>query len=308
MGRGFFSVWSLLIFFLVLIVLTLSTLPSPNVLVSSSLTTEAVRLTVQDPEENMLRLPHALADSDNIASACLTDVVIRPDAGTEVYYTRTPDGAFIVSFNGPTNWRASGRGNNSGDYILFTVSPASLTCKENQPPVTNFRVPIAGTMIAGFVAEGTSNVDEPSSYLLSGKLQIYGRAVHRVLFLPMKLLSFFLPVEPNKLYHAGEFDIPAGSAFGSDDARWWGFADVDLTRPRDAIQVKASTNARNLKLQAPASYLSEGKATNTLKSDTISLTFGARLSNDPNLRWLFAAVSFLFALISLSLQMSRKPT
>lgn len=308
MLRWLVSVWFFLICFLALIILTLATLPKPNVLVSASLSTETVALTVRDPEENTLRLAQASLSTDTMASACVTDMVARPEAGTIIYYTRNPDGSLTVSVTGAVSWRASNRDNEKTDFLQLTVAQPDIVCSETDVDLSVIRLPVAGAMTAGIVAEGAIGTEEASSFLLGGSLDIYGRGVSRVLIFPVNLFGLVLPVEANKLYYAGSFSIPPGSAFGSVDARWWGFADVDLSDKRSAIRIEASTNASSLTLQAPASFLAEGSGPHGLKPDTISLTTGARLSNDPNLRWLFAAVSFLFAFLSLIVQLKRSRT
>ncbi len=297
MRKWFTSLGFVLICFLVVVVAFLATLPKPNVLVSADLTSETMTLIVSDPDENILRIPSASVTGETFASACLKDLYIRPNKGTAVIYTRLKNGTLIITLGGPTDWRSKTREASSGEFLSLTLSTEG-ECASN----SRVRLPVAGNMTVGMVAEGASSNEDSEYYLLDGDLEIHGRAINKIFGLPVNLFKFLLPVDANKLYHAETFVVPPGSLLGSDRARWWGFADVDLNHETSAIRIKASSNARSLNLQSPAPYLSGSGGAGTLKTDKISLTFGAQLGNDPNLRWFIALISMIFALLSLALQ------
>jgi hypothetical protein len=137
--------------------------------------------------------------------------------------------------------------------------------------------------------------------VLSGQLTIYGRAVSSIIGIPLERLERITLVPPHSLYVADTVAIPAGSQIGralspSIDgklalARWWGFADIDMTPTGNSergILVEASTNASTLEVlpPAPPDLLSGFREVDAV--DTISLTLGAQLAGDPNLRWLLA--------------------
>lgn len=286
--------------FLLLGVLILVSLPKPNILVSADIRTETVETVVSNPSEAEFILPKAiLLTSDH--NSCLTNVRIRPGQDATVVFTQELSGNWFAAVEGDLSWTDdNGPANTGVDGAVFLVSPAEGECTWTG----RMRLPLAGSLAAGILVAGNQEAAEGLLPILEGRLTVYGRATERVLwFVPLAAFGWLLPLEPGKLYYADTFEIPSGSRVEAPDTRWWGFVDVNVHTEEPEMWLHASTNARSVDLFAPAPKQDRANARQSaFESDTVSLTLAARISGDPNLRWLFTIASFLLVLIGLGAQ------
>jgi|TARA_R110002020_G_scaffold83397_1_gene206997 hypothetical protein len=305
-GPGLLS-WISFIFaigFAGLLVGLVLTLDSPSVLVSGELETESAEIRVLNPDQMILEIPLASTVMEG-SDVCASNVRISVERGAEVFLTLQPDGSLVVATGGETNWSSdlSSAQIVEPEGAYFLVASSSEQCAWRG----TLRLPIVGELTAGMTASGEISPAELRP-LLSGRLTIHGRATERVFgFVPLSLFAAFTPIEPGKLFNAGAYNIPAGSRLEGGSARFAGFADVQIVSPETALPgegmiLHVSTNARELSIFAPSPRLSnqtKGGAPPTLLADTISMTFGARLANDPNLHVIFGGISALILIVGL---------
>lgn len=287
---------------LIIGVIGLVSIPAPNVMVAASLQTETIETMVHNPGEAQFYLPKAIVFDETGNEVCLEDIHVLPRKGAALYFTKTLGGDVFIAIEGGVDWRSQA-GFNQSDMGSEFALPGSGNCFSD----TLIRLPIAGTIKVGTVASGGQSDEGPPALLIEGELDVYGRAIDRVFGIGVERFPF-LPMEPNRLYLANTLSVPGGSELSSQDARWWGFMDVIPGKAVQGMHVEASTNARLLELKAPAPRLAfdEGEA-GPLRGDTISLTFGAQLGNDPNIRWLFGAISFLLFVFGIFFQIPVRP-
>lgn len=279
-------------------IIGLSTLPEPSVLVSADIQTETVKISVSNPSEAAFMLPQATdASAPNI---CQKNILITPQTGTDIYVSQVSQDGIYINLDGSITVEAADKQKSQSEFISLYL-PYSGECALNR----GLRLPVAGKASVGIVSSGGFIDGEPSLVLHDGELTVYGRAVPKVFGIPVEWF-WFLPMEADRLYLADKFDIPAGSQVGSETARWWGFLDLKPDS-QSGFNFQASTNAQSLNLQAPApkAIRSNNRAGDSIEADEISLTFGARLSHDPNLRWVFAAISFIMFFVSVIFQSIR---
>ena len=267
----------------------LVTLPKPNVLVSASLETESVDIRVLNADEMTLRFPKAILDDG--APVCRENLVVRVEPGGKLAFSRPEGEPLHIATEGMTQWSSGdGTSGSSADGVYIEVTPEA-DCATDRP---SFRLPAVGELSVGMIASGSSSGDDFLP-ITGGELTVYGRAVDPPF--ATRFAFGFLPLEPEKLYVASSFPVPAGSQVEGGDARFWGFISVDL-EARSGLHLEASTNARELSLFAPAPKIS-GAVSSTrataLEADRISMTLGAQLAGDPNLHLIFWAIAGLFA-------------
>lgn len=283
---------------LILGVVGLASLPKPNVLVAASIQTETLEITVSHPDSAAIMLPIGEFEiEDNVT--CFQDLVLSPHQDTRVYYSRT-DSVLSIVIDGPFNWISGDGVSGSERFGIVTVSDKNTNCEAS----SSIRLPVSGLMNIGTVAGVSSGDDQTPLVILDGNLDIYGRAADRIFWVPVSVFSLFLPMEPDRLYLADQIKVPAGSNLASESAYWGGFVDILWGNSERGLLLEASTNARTLQLQAPAPRVSSNNnILENQKADVISLTFGARLNNDPNIRWVFATVSFLCLILGVFFQL-----
>jgi len=279
-------------------IIGLASLPKPNVLVAASIQTETVEITILRPDSPSIILPVGLLETVGDPT-CLNDLVVSPSQDSKVYYSKNSQGLFIA-LEGQFSWRSADGRSGSAVFGNVSITKNNEICSYALP----IRLPISGLLNIGTVAGTGSGDDEVPLVILKGSLDIYGRATDRIFGIPVSLFSSFLPMEPDRLYLADQIKIPAGSKLASNSAIWGGFVDVLWGASNRGLYLEASTNARTLQIEAPAPRVSSNNdIRENQKADVISLTFGARLSNDPNIRWVFAAVSFLFLILGIFFQL-----
>ncbi len=292
-----------LILLLGLGLLGILSIPKPNVMVAASITTETLAMTVMSPEEARFRIPRAIALTDE-GEVCRENIFVQPKNGAELYFTKDVSGDVYISAQGGIDWRSHSGFNQGSDWADFRLEEKG-DCAVGRP----VRLPVAGTLVIGTVAAIAQSDDGPPSLLLDGQLEVYGRAVDRIFWIIGLDNIPVLPMEPDRLYLANTFTVPGGSELSSTDAQWWGFVDVEAGTAEKGMQLEASTNARTLILKAPAPRVANASnETGPLRGDVISLTLGAQLGNDPNVRWIFGLITFALFFVATFFQMpeSRK--
>jgi len=300
----------LVFFFVILIIFGVAAawnLPTPLTMVAAVIHTETLVVTIDDANLARFHLAHARLGTPT--GRCLEDVNVEPKSGTQIGYTMPIGEPLTVSVAGDFTWGARGMPMHQADAAYFVMDRNSKGCR----PGSSVRLPIAGALDVGAYA-GPETTLKP---ILNGTLTVYGRAVDHVLMFSLKGMPL---MEPGKFYLAESFTIPAGSLLQgrgpvtaaaqsecpiadrvSPDQSWRGFTDAGLGISTDTdrgLQLDAATNASNLLLMAPVIPMHESQC-----PDVISLTLGARLSGDPNLRWLFALATGGLVLVSIVLQL-----
>lgn len=296
------AAWGFVLLVIVLVLLVALTPPRPLTLVAASVRAETLKLTVYNPDEASFRVPAARVDR-----ACVRNAIVRPDQGDTVTYTREVGGPLVIRVEGRVSWRSrTALLGKSGQGAYVRLDPADRACFAP----AHVRLPVAGAMTIGLVGAGDA-ADESSMPVLSGQLTVYGRAVASVLGVSLQRLERLTLAQPQSLYLAETIALPAGSQIGRafsgsrsgpEIARWWGFVDADLTpggASERGLLIEASTNASALEILPPAPRVPSGETPPAASvADVITLTLGAQLAGDPNLRWLFGLAGGLIAVVS----------
>lgn len=300
-----------------MVVVIALTLKPPLTLLAVSLKTEIVNLYVTRMDAARMVLPVARHMGED---ACYRDVVLRPDLRSTVTYARGRGEALVVSVKGNASWDGENRFKEAtnrakDDSPQFEVGTKNEDCKLDK--VTRVRLPISG--IAEFGSPLLPVVDATSDQLtlLSGKMVMYGRAISTI----AGLMLDRSPFQPDTLYLSQELQVPGGTRIvtadveftsvgsasnvgapgpGTDDdllSRWQGYADLSFSGDdQGAMDVEATTSARRVKLYSPAG----GRGTAGQEPDIVSLSLGAQLTGDPNLRWIAGLIAVVVSLIALS--------
>lgn len=294
---GFAGVCSLVL--LSALILALS-VPPPSTLATLSARTEYLKYAPQNIDVATFALPIAHARAAGGVDHCLTDLEVSPRlmrGPVEIVLSRGPGGALTILVDGPVSWTAS-QASGSAAGLKLLLDPADKTCAPSQP----VRLPISGKVRVGDDAGGDG--------LLSGQMDIYARAIRRLWFVPL----WRGPFQPDAIYHAQTFDIPAGAAiigaFEEGDAaprEWWGFANVAFSSEDmddlDArgFEVRLATSARVIKLVPPS------PSDRGLAPDEVSVTGLARIAGDPNIQWLAGMLTLFLALTATLAQVLSLP-
>ncbi|MFT3997290.1 MAG: hypothetical protein QM667_07780 [Asticcacaulis sp.] len=296
-----------------LIVVFLAGLPAPVTMMSASLRAETVQMVVNTPDEGAFSLPMVRIGED---ATCRHAVVVRPGVGAVVTYTREMGQSLVIGVTGPASWddgeRLLGR-QGDGEVSYFTVS---ADCGW----AGTLRLPVAGQLSVGTLTAG-ADAQTRSMPLLAGEMHVYGRSIDSLFWgtVPVKGFEGLTPLEAGRLYLAYDQPLPPGSRLGraflatpggsTQTARWWGFVDVDMTAGganERGMLIEAATNATALELYAPTPRPDTQKPDqgrpDSLEPDRISLSLGARLAGDPNVRWCLAVLGALALIIGLGLQ------
>lgn len=283
--------YTILIFALMsVIVVAALALPTPSTLVVVTAKSETASVVVAQREAGRIGLTAAYNDE---TGACLTGVEISPDQGTKLTYTRIQRGPLYLGVAGSFALTSNETGlvKHNGAFRLIVGDPAR-GCES----AAGARLPANGIVEVG--NEGVVPVDTESAFLLEGKLTLLNRAIDKLYgIIPLD----WGPFSANGLYPEQEVGIPAGARLANakqrngELARWWGFVDFDPEST--ALDVRMSSNAISLELFGPTPAESSGSS--SIPSDLIgapdivAFSQGARLANDPNLRWLYGLAAFL---------------
>lgn len=267
------------------------TLPPPTTVLSATANSETLSVKVSNPQAAAFVLRGA---RDALSEACLPTIVVEPDFDSEITYLRQLGGPLTLSVTGKSSWRTDTQQIGGSDELaIFRLDPLDETCKPD--PIV--RIPTNGVLEIGAEPVDVVDTGHVWSTLISGDIRVYGRALSAIGPLTLN----FGPFAPDSLYLADSSPLPAGSRLtGAQDsngapARWWGFAQVDFRNAEKlGIDVEATTNARKVFLFAPAP-----SAQAAAKPDMISLSTGARLAGDPNLRWVATLSTIMLAVVSL---------
>jgi hypothetical protein len=299
-------------------------LPEPVTTVAAEIHAEDLSYVVDDPADAGLSFPHARVlpaasgydRRSTSKAACSTDVEIRPFAKTTIVYHRVAGGPLRVIVQGSARWKDRGAKGSlaSGDLVIFELDGNG--CGSPLP----VRLPISGALNIGLAAARSQPYApfrdwrplDPQYPILDGKLDVYGQSIHEI-DIRVPWTSFHWPIRidglpgmvSRKFYLADEIVLPPGTRLIDGTAtppdcavdrtykppQWSGYVDVDLSPggPERTMKINVATDASELLILAPAGP--------TNCPDSISLTIGARLSTDPNIRWLFAVGSSALAII-----------
>lgn len=284
---------------------------TPSTLVAATLHTESLRFTVSSTESARIAFPAAWQPPEKqggklTPGTCLTRLLLEPERGAIVSYTRPAGQSLIVTVAGPVRLIHGERGRESGEtrrsLSLEVRGDGDGGCARQ----SRQRLPVEGHhAVFGAHPLQLTSADEAPMRLLGGRLTVYGRAISRVLNIPLPGTS-----GRNALYVAGEVPLPGGAvieepetAAASGTARrmsamWSGFADVDFgAEAPAAISVEAATNAGSVTVYLPTPNLGQQARSND--PETVSLSLLARLSGDPHLLLVYGFLGLLALLLGL---------
>ncbi len=283
--------------------LLLWTLESPRTLLYFSGKTEIVELEVVDPQRSTLVLERA---QDLNRERCAEALSITPAVGSRLQYTRRGSrpvaiamelGAGSIVREGDTSRRLA-----ETQALLLSAGPTVEACSMPGP----VRLPAHGFLRIGQLAGVlTDDAAEPPALLLQARLQVFGRAVSSLFGVPLS----FAPFAPGALYAVQELQLPGGTQVGpawsaaadgqSQDRRavWTGFVDAGTGDSGQALDIQSTSNTREVAVFLPSPPA--GGGAEAAAPDVVSLTLGARLLGDPNLRWLYGFVTVVVLLLTL---------
>ncbi|HIO03651.1 MAG TPA: hypothetical protein EYN14_17140 [Alphaproteobacteria bacterium] len=286
------------------IILIASTLPVPSTLLSLVAETETIDVKIVNPDASIIAMSGGY---DENAETCFERLEVKPSMGATVSYSRIANGSLYIAISGGASISSSeGVARFEQTLARFVISDKTLDC--NNP--SQIRLPVSGLVSSG--NESLHSIDITTAVLRGGEVSVFSRSVGSLFgVIPLN----WGPFEPDALFLVEVLTLPSGSRLtdartsSGSPARWWGYADVDFSSTRlPAIQLRAATNARTVKLFAPAPRELSIHAANVdqpsaQQPDVIAFSFGARLSNDPNLRWLYGIIASM-ALFATTLEAS----
>lgn len=286
------------------LVLLVSTLEEPRTLLYFSGKSEIVALEVVDPLRATLVLERV---RDEGSRRCLEALAVTPATGSRLQYVRR--GARPVEIAMALQPGSIVREGDAARRLaepltlLLSAGPAVEACTMPGP----VRLPAHGFLRIGQLAGVTAaDAVEATPLLLQARLQVYGRAVSSLFGLPL----VFAPFAPGSLYAVQELHLPGGSQVGpawsgvadgpSRDRRavWTGFVDAVSADDGQALDIEATSNTREVAVFLPSPPSGDGADADA--PDVVSLTLGARLLGDPNLRWLYGLVTVIVLLFTLA--------
>jgi len=294
--RGAFAAAALAVTVLAVVILE-----PPRTLLYFSGKSELVSVVVTDPARGLIQLSRAF---DIDGQQCRDGVSIAPAIGSVLHYQRPRGGDLLVQVEAKPGSQlilGTSRTRIDSDTLLrYRVSRNSDGCEFKG----RVRLPAIGHLTVGRLYGVQPSPDEPLPLvLLTAKIQVYGRAISTLLGFPLT----FAPFAPGALYPVQEFLVPGGSALGraladerpsglpAELTPWTGFVDLNDTDSDQALNVEATSNARTVELFLPSPPTDRGAGGSD--ADRVSLTLGARLLGDPNLRWLFGLATVLLIVV-----------
>jgi hypothetical protein len=281
-----------------LTLLAIVSLEVPRTLLYLSARTEWVEVQVIDPKRSALWLPRAFHPD---TKSCVERVFVTPAVGSVVRYVR-PRGSslrvIVEAAAGTTVSHGDGpaRRLDEAGLLRYQVIRSGADCSTQD----RVRLPAHGHLVVGqALAVQPSAMDEPSNLLISGKLQVFGRAITRLLWLRLDAPPFVA----GALYPVNELQLPGGTVVqralaedrqadpAAELAAWSGFVDMNDADPSQALDIEATSNARSVAIYLPSPPVHQGQG--GAAPDVMSLTQSARLLGDPNLRWIYGALTAL---------------
>ena len=282
-------------------------MPPPSTMISLDSTSETVTLNISTSETGSIFIASAW---DELTGKCVQDVRLEPKSGASVSYARKGVGPLYITATGGWAVRLSGNGVDTvtvQNFVSYELGNPKRDCDVPQ----SVRLPATGYLIIG--SENIASPDEETLLLLEAELAIYGRSIDRIFsFIPLK----HGPFRPNSLYFVEDVSVPYGSrvanarGFRGDRIIWWGAVDVRFgNSSEEAMKIRASANAASVDLFAPPPTLARetsmaanftkntNRSARSQRPDTIHFSYGSRLLQDPNLRWLYALVTGVLLLV-----------
>lgn len=271
------------------LVSALMTAPAPLTILEAR--TELLRYTPVNRETMAIFLPRAsLVADDGKPSACLRDVEVQPaGAGrVQVDVSRLPSAPGEVSLvlKGAWSWATQeGKSGALGPLTFLRIGSADSGCKGP----AKVRLPVNG-----YVQVGSDRALDPYK-MLTARAQVYGRSLPSLAFLGRS--------HAGAIYRASEIELPADARIGTinnageareGEARWSGFADVDLEAADSGFDVRLATSDSDIGIVMPGA---SGPS-----PDRLSIGLLAQLSGDPLMQRLAGLFAVLFALIGILAQ------
>ncbi|MFC6199594.1 hypothetical protein [Ponticaulis profundi] len=282
------------------VLLVMFGLPSPRTFVALEAQTESLSYQPISTATSSFILPGAAVWIDEVDAdwttttepECVPErVLITPFSGARVALYQTGDVLKIVVTGGASFVTET------DEMEISTTSPVHFTVDTSSCSVSEtLKFPIHGALNVGDDVQSASSFDYHPQTLRGGELTVYGRAIEKIWFLPLR----FEPFQPGALYLVDKFELPPNSQIlvPSDQTKqkrtstdWWGYA--EWSSASSTLSVGAASNTESIQISNPALDFSKGDAEST--SDTLSLTLVARLIGDPNLRYIYGIILVLLA-------------
>jgi hypothetical protein len=239
-----------------------------------------------------------ILDSAGLPQACLPQVELVP-AGAEpvsVDLSRDPSspGQLNLALKGEWNWSDPGGGFGMlrGDTLL-RLTRDSTDCRAQ----AHIRIPVSGLILVG-----SESGDSPLK-MMGGTVRVYGRSLSQLDFLSLR--GEGTGRRGGTVYSASEIVLPADTRIGttlrsgredepSNEARWIGFADVELDEPQPGFDIQLATGDPSVGIVMPGSA--------GANPDNLSITLFAQLGGDPGMQRLAGLFAILIALLAIVAQ------
>lgn len=265
----------------------LLTAPAPLTILEAR--TELLRYTPENRETIAIALTRARLIADDGSGGCLRDAEVQPvGAGrVQVDVSRLPSvpGQLDLVLKGSWSWTTQkGQSGALGPLTFLRIGLAEAGCESP----ARVRLPVNG-----HVQVGSDRALDPYK-MLSARAQVYGRASPSLAFLGRS--------QAGAIYRASEIELPADARIGTlnnagdareGEARWSGFADVDLAASDSGFDVRLATGDSDIGIVMPGA---SGPA-----PDRLSIGLLAQLTGDPlmqRLAGLFAVLATLIGIIA----------
>jgi hypothetical protein len=237
------------------------------------------------------------------APLCLHGL-FTPAQHTALNLRRSEQGPLVVEVlpnsNGIGGEWTDGKGSHTlRGGLVFRIGTVGGPCKARSTVV---RIPIGGRVVLGEDFGPPARLDSPRPILLSGDIDIFGRAS------PPFGVTLGIRL-PDSLYSGGSLKLPAGARLRECDGNtsWWGFVETRFGSgdPGDrAMNVALTTSARQLALTTPGGAKTRDNHAPVCKSteggageadDVVAVSTFARLFADPYVSILWTGMVAAFA-------------
>lgn len=246
-------------------------------------------------------------DGQCVAEALGENWALEPQLGVEMTYTVLRDGRLLVELRGFEDGRESAilRGVGPDGRTVARSAQYDLVLRDDGEcgALRARRLPIWGPGEIG--GEPIFRGDGPTATLLSGSLDMYGRATPYVLD-PLSLIGFesdetrrLLAEDDRSIYPSlsSAFQIPPGSRVST----LLGDADPSLRALRGfviqdgfAFQVEASTESPEVYFFPPGA----GK-----RPDRVKMSLLSQIGNDPNLQRIFQIIVWFVVVLPIAIEL-----
>ncbi|MEL6978332.1 MAG: hypothetical protein AAGM38_06610 [Pseudomonadota bacterium] len=298
---------------LLALIASLSLLAEPSTHSVIRAQSEKARFTVASAQQSSFMLGgFRIFGEDDYDGQCVGQALgpnwaLEPQLGVEMTYTILRDGRLLVELRGFEDGRESAilRGVGANGRTVTRSAKYDLVLRDDEAcgPLQARRLPIWGPGEIG--GEPIFRGDGPTATLLSGSLDMYGRATPYV-FDPLSWIGLggeetrrLLAEDDRSIYPSlsNAFQIPPGSRVST----LLGDADPSLRALRGfviqedfAFQVEASTESPEVYFFPPGA----GK-----RPDRVKMSLLSQIGNDPNLQRIFQIIVWFVVVLPIAIEL-----